>query len=72
MSIDVLKQATGYVFFFRYIPSLKLTVFLAPEAVDGWKMIVCRFPFGAKKPIFWGKLAVSFREGPVPEYLPKI
>ena len=42
-------------------PYPKLTA-KAPEAMDGWKTIVT-FPFGAFRPIFRGKLALSFREG---------
>ena len=40
-------------------PSLKLTANIAPE--NGW--LEDDFPFGGKRPIFRGKLAVSLGEG---------
>ena len=44
------------------LPSLKLTAAISQHLkMDGWKN-TSQFPFGAFRPIFSGKLVVSFRE----------
>jgi len=48
------------------IPSLKLTA-SSPLKMDGWNS--SNFLFGAFRPIFWCKLAVSFRQSHLGKFL---